>query len=58
VGDALLLQVPDRRLVDRVAGITEGKHHSDRLIVVGLRANEDWKLFRSAGFEGRARQRS
>jgi hypothetical protein len=33
-----------------VAGITEGKH-SDRLIVVGLRADEDGKLFRRAGLE-------
>src|SRR5271165_7163422 len=54
VSDAFLLQIADRRLIDRVAGIAEGKHQSDRLIVVGLRADEDWKLFRRAGSEGGA----
>ena len=51
VCDALLLQVPDRCLVDRVAGIAEGKHHSHRQIVVSLRADEDRKLFRRSGLE-------
>ena len=44
VGDAPLLQVPDRRFGDRVAGVAERKHRADRLIVLRLRADEDRKL--------------
>ena len=51
VGDALLLQIADRRLVDRVAGVAEGKNQPNRLIVVGLCADEDRKLLGRASLE-------
>ena len=55
VGDAPLLQIPDRCFGDRVANAAERKHRAYRLVVLRLRANENRKLPRRAGLEGGAR---
>ncbi len=44
VGDALFLKFSDRRLIELVGNIADGKPRPDRLIVLGLSANEDGKL--------------